>query len=215
MSIINIALDESGNFGSDGDYIVVGGIQYYRGKPISNFIKNQELKFRKRYPKFFAEEEIKHTNAFPAMRHYYVDKIKEKSDCVHYCVANKKNIDPAMLDDENILYNYMVYRIVTRVIRQNPNIKKLNLVLDNRTIKITRREGLMDYIKGKVYFDMNRPDIDINIKMFDSKDSRVIQAADFIAGCVYHFYTHDNSLCYNLIKDKLDCAYRYPYNNFN
>jgi hypothetical protein len=50
--------------------------------------------------------------------------------------------------------------------------------------------------------------------MFDSKQSRVIQAADFIAGCIYHFYTHDNDLCYNLIKENLDCSYHYPYNNF-
>lgn len=214
MTEINIALDESGNFGSDGDYIVVGGLQYYSTKPIANFMKRQELKFRKLYPNSFEREEIKHTNAFPAMRFYYIDKIVEKSECLHYCVSNKKRIDKGMLDDENILYNYMVYRIVNRVIAKNNNVKKLNLILDNRTVKITRRDGLTDYIKGKVYFDLNRPDIEINITMFDSKQSRVIQAADFIAGCVYHYYTHKNYLCYNVVKKKLDCSYRYPYNDF-
>lgn len=213
MEKVNVALDESGNFGRKGDYIVVGGIQYSNSKPIKNFMKKQELKFRKKYP-CFEKQEIKHTNAYPAMRYHYIEKIAEKSDFIHYCVSNKRRVDKGMLDDENILYNYMVYRIVYRVIDSNPNIKELNLLLDNRTIRITRRHSLIDYIKGKVYFDLERPDITINIEMFDSGNSRIIQAADFIAGSIYHYYTHNNELCYNILKEKLDCSYRYPYNNF-
>lgn len=211
---INIALDESGNFGSDGNYVVVGGLQVSNKKSIANFMKNQELRFRKLYPSSFENVEIKHSNSFPGMRYYYIEKLVEKADCFHYCVTNKNNVDPGMLRDENILYNYMVFRIVNRVIQQNKNVKKLNILLDNRTIKITRRDGLTDYIKGKVYIDLNRPDIEIDIRMIDSKDSRLVQSADFIAGCVYHYYTHRKDLCYNLIKEKLDCCYHYPYNDF-
>ncbi|UJS27758.1 DUF3800 domain-containing protein [Macrococcoides canis] len=211
---INIALDESGNFGDDGGFVIVGGVQVSNKKSVSNFMKNQELRFRKKYPQKFSNVEIKHKNSFPAMRYYYIEKIAQKVDCFHYCATNKNNIDKSMLEDENILYNYMVYRIVLRVIRQNPKIKKLNIILDQRTTKITRRDGLTDYIKGKVFFDLKRPDINLTITMFDSEHNRLIQAADFIAGCAYHYYTHENDLCYNLIKEKLDCCYHYPYNNF-
>ncbi|WP_323703000.1 DUF3800 domain-containing protein [Mammaliicoccus sp. Dog046] len=211
---IKIALDESGNFGIDGDYIVVGGIQVSNEKPIINFMKNQELRFRKAYPHHFEHEEIKHTNSFPAMRYYYIQKIVEKSEAIHYCISNKTKCDQTMLRDENILYNYMVFRIVKRIVTSNEGMSKLTLLLDNRTIKITRRDSLVDYLKGKLYFDLGRPDIELEVTMLNSKHSRLIQAADFIAGCVYHFYTHKNKLCYNLIKDKLDCKYRYPYNNF-
>ena len=211
---IKIVLDESGNFGKDGDYIAVGGIQVSNGKSIQNFMKKQELKFRKKYPKDFKDEEIKHNNSYPAMRYYYINKIVEKSDKIHYCVSNKRNCDPKMLDDENILYNYMVFRIVKRVIIQHPNLQKLFLLLDNRTTKITRRDSLVDYLKGKIYFDLERPDVELIVDMLDSEKSRLIQAADFIAGCVRHYYTYNNSLCYNLIKSKLDCKYHYPYNNF-
>ncbi|WP_432202402.1 DUF3800 domain-containing protein [Staphylococcus warneri] len=211
---IKIALDESGNFGKDGDYVVVGGLQVSDGKSVRNFIKRQELKFRKMYPNAFLDEEIKHNNSYPAMRHHYINKIVEKSDKIHYCVSNKRNCDQNMLDDENILYNYMVFRIVKRIIIQNPNLKKLFLLLDNRTTKITRRDSLVDYLKGKIYFDLERPDIELIVEMLDSKSSRLIQAADFIAGSVYHYYTHNNKLCYNLLETKLDCKYHYPYNNF-
>ncbi|KTW18668.1 DUF3800 domain-containing protein [Staphylococcus warneri] len=211
---IKIALDESGNFGKDGDYVVVGGLQVSDGKSVRNFIKRKELKFRKMYPNAFLDEEIKHNNSYPAMRHHYINKIVEKSDKIHYCVSNKRNCDQNMLDDENILYNYMVFRIVKRIIIQNPNLKKLFLLLDNRTTKITRRDSLVDYLKGKIYFDLERPDIELIVEMLDSKSSRLIQAADFIAGSVYHYYTHNNKLCYNLLETKLDCKYHYPYNNF-
>lgn len=211
---IKIALDESGNFGKDGDYVVVGGLQVSDGKSVRNFIKRQELKFRKMFPNAFLDEEIKHNNSYPAMRHHYINKIVEKSDKIHYCVSNKRNCDQNMLDDENILYNYMVFRIVKRIIIQNPNLKKLFLLLDNRTTKITRRDSLVDYLKGKIYFDLERPDIELIVEMLDSKSSRLIQAADFIAGSVYHYYTHNNKLCYNLLETKLDCKYHYPYNNF-
>lgn len=213
MRQVNIALDESGNFGKEGDYIVVGGIQYTNSKPIKNFMKKQELKFREMYP-VFENKEIKHTNAYPAMRHHYINNIVKKSEFIHYCVSNKRKVDNGMLNDENILYNYMVYRIVYRVIYKNPDLKELNLLLDNRTTKITRRRSLNDYIKAKVYFDIERPDITINIDMLDSVNSRVIQAADFIAGSIYQYYTHNNELCYNIFREKLDCAYRYPYNDF-
>lgn len=71
---IKIALDESGNFGIDGDYIVVGGIQISDDKPLKNFMKNQELRFQNKHPKNFKDKEIKHTNSFPAMRYYYIQK---------------------------------------------------------------------------------------------------------------------------------------------
>ncbi len=211
---IKIVLDESGSFGKDGDYIVVGGLQVSNGKSIQNFMKKQELKFQKMYPGDFAEKEIKHNNSYPAMKHHYINKIVEKSDKIHYCVSNKRNCDQKMLDDENILYNYMVFRIVKRVIMQNPSLQKLSLLLDERTTKITRRDSLVDYLKGKIYFDLERPDVELMVYMEDSENSRLIQAADFIAGCVHHYYTHNNNLCYNLIKSKLDCKYHYPYNNF-
>lgn len=211
---IKVALDESGNFGKSGKYIVVGGIQVTNNKPILNFMKRQELKFRKLYPEKFEDEEIKHTNSFPAMRHHYIEKIVEKSEAIHYCVSNKYHCDEAMLKDENILYNYMVFRIVKRIISNNRSLTCLSLLLDNRTIKITRSDSLVDYLKGKIYFDLERPDIELNVQMLDSKNSRLIQAADFIAGTVFHRYTHNNNICYNLIKKKLDCVYHYPYNNF-
>ncbi|MFI3378727.1 DUF3800 domain-containing protein [Mammaliicoccus sciuri] len=211
---IKIALDESGNFGIDGDYIVVGGIQISDDKPLKNFMKNQELRFRNKHPKNFEGKEIKHTNSFPAMRHYYIQKIVEKSEAIHYCTSNKTMCDQSMLKDENILYNYMVFRIVKRIVTKNQSLSKLTLLLDNRTTKITRRDSLVDYLKGKIYFDLNRPDLKLDVIMLDSQNSRLIQAADFIAGCVYHFYTHNNELCYNLIKEKLDCKYHYPYNYF-
>lgn len=211
---IKIALDESGNFGIDGDYIVVGGIQISDDKSLKNFMKNQELRFRNKHPKNFEGKEIKHTNSFPAMRHYYIQKIVEKSEAIHYCTSNKTMCDQSMLKDENILYNYMVFRIVKRIVTKNQSLCKLTLLLDNRTTKITRRDSLVDYLKGKIYFDLNRPDLKLDVIMLDSQNSRLIQAADFIAGCVYHFYTHNNELCYNLIKEKLDCKYHYPYNYF-
>ncbi|MFI3547356.1 DUF3800 domain-containing protein [Mammaliicoccus sciuri] len=211
---IKIALDESGNFGIDGDYIVVGGIQISDDKSLKNFMKNQELRFRNKHPKNFEGKEIKHTNSFPAMRHYYIQKIVEKSEAIHYCTSNKTMCDQSMLKDENILYNYMVFRIVKRIVTKNQSLSKLTLLLDNRTTKITRRDSLVDYLKGKIYFDLNRPDLKLDVIMLDSQNSRLIQAADFIAGCVYHFYTHNNELCYNLIKEKLDCKYHYPYNYF-
>ena len=211
---VKLALDESGNFGKEGDYVVVGGVQVSDGKPILNFMKKQELKFREMYPKNFRDVEIKHNNAYPAMRHHYIDKIVEKSEKIHYCTSNKRKCDPKMLEDENILYNYMVFRIVKRVIIQNSNLKRMVLLLDNRTTKITRRNSLEDYLKGKIYFDLNRPELELVVVMEDSKNSRLIQAADFIAGCVHHYYTHKNDLCYNLLKEKLDCKYHYPYNTF-
>ncbi|UEX89677.1 DUF3800 domain-containing protein [Staphylococcus ratti] len=211
---IKVALDESGNFGRDGEYVVVGGLQVINSKPIQNFMKKQELKFKKMYPKDFEIQEIKHNNSYPAMKHHYINKIVEKAEKIHYCISNKRNCDPKMLEDENILYNYMVFRIVKRIITQNPDLKKLTLLLDNRTTKITRRDSLVDYLKGKVYFDLNRPDVELIVKMLDSENSRLIQAADFIAGSIYHYYTYNNSLCYNLLKEKLDCKYHYPYNNF-
>lgn len=193
---------------------MVGGIQVTDSKLILNFMKKQELKFKSLYPEKFENEEIKHTNSFPAMRHNYIEKIVGKSEAIHYCVANKNNCDPKMLKDENILYNYMVFRIVKRIVLNNSSLTCLSLLLDNRTIKITQSDSLVDYLKAKIYFDLDRPDIELNVQMLDSKNSRLIQSAGFIARTVFHRYTHSKDICYKLIKKKLHCIYHSPYNNF-
>lgn len=55
----------------------------------------------------------------------------------------------------------------------------INTLFAWRTTKITRRDSLVDYLKGKIYFDLERPDVELIVDMLDSKKSRFISSCRF------------------------------------
>ncbi len=83
--------------------------------------------------------------------------------------------------------------------------KKINIISDSKTTKVTSVDSFAGYLKAKINYEMNF-DIDLNVRYLDSnaKDAYIVQAADYVANAIYAKYEYGQSLYFDIIKDYCD-----------
>ncbi len=79
--------------------------------------------------------------------------------------------------------------LIDKVISDDNICKKLNIISDNKTVKVFSKNSFADYIK--IYLNYERClDVDIDVEYLDSDASNayVVQAADYVANAIYSYY---------------------------
>jgi len=212
MTKVILNLDESGNLGSDGRYFTIACIETKNVKPLINVMKKTELKTKKKFKSFKNVEEIKSSEAYPLIKDYYYRKIVSKDICIRYITADKKHVKKELLDDENLLYNYMLKFLIIPVARRR-NVRAIDIFLDNRSIKVKSANSFKDYITIKLKYELGI-DIDLRVRYVESKNSYPVQAADFVANAINSFYEHKYDMYFNLIRPKIIQHEKFPRNKF-
>lgn len=207
--------DESGNLGSSGNYFVIAGILTKEPKSLHNIMKKTLLHIKKNYKNVkFNSNELKANVANKKIKEIIINNICKKDICISYIVAQKKHIQDNLKDDKNCLYNYLLKVLLSNYNNQFRN-NKVNLILDNKTIKVKSINSFKDYINIYWNYEM-KLNIDVKVEYKDSKasDAYNIQAADYLANAIFARYEYDNICYYNLLKQKLEIKERFPRNKF-
>lgn len=202
-------LDESGNFGSAGRYFTIAAIETNNPKPLQNVMKRTVLKAKKRFPKYAKMNEIKASHSSPIVKEYFLRKIVSKTNLsIRYVAMDKHFVRDELLDDENLLYNYLLkYLIVPVVTKNNPS--RLAITLDKRSMKLKSENSFEDYINIILRFDMGY-DLDIVVNYVESQNSYLIQAADFVSNAIYTRYEFGYEYFMNILMPKVVDEIHYP-----
>jgi hypothetical protein len=193
--------DESGNMGKQGKYFTIACIEMTNTKPLSNVMKKAVLKTKDQFPKYSSYQEIKASESYPMIKDYFLRKISSKDIKIRYIVADLEHVKRELLEDENLLYNFMLQFLIVPVARQK-TVSDLVINLDKRTIKVKSTNSFEEYIKLKLKYEMNL-DINITVNYVESHNSYAIQAADFVANAINTKYEYGFSFYYDLINDKV------------
>ncbi len=88
------------------------------------------------------------------------------------------------------------------------------IIFDQRTTCVKSMNSLPDYITINAYTRHNCVDKKVTVIQRDSKTLRNLQAADVIAGTVYHAYTYGHAHFLDMIKPRVIKKDEFPRNNF-
>lgn len=206
---IYLYLDESGNLGSSGRYFVIAGIETTNSKPLNNVMKKSSLKIKTTFERFNGSQEIKASDSSPIIKDFMLRKIATKENIyIRYIVADKKHVKRALIEDENLLYNFLL-KFLILPIATKPNLKKLVLILDKRTIKVKSSNSFEDYINILLRYEIGL-DIQIEVIYIESHNCYAIQATDFVANALYLKYEFRNAYYESIIAPKTVFSDHFP-----
>ncbi|MCD8500711.1 MAG: DUF3800 domain-containing protein [Bacillaceae bacterium] len=209
---IILNFDESGNMGKKGKYFTIACVEMSNTKPLINVMKKATLKAKKEFSNYANVTEFKASDSNPVIKDFLLRKIASKDLAVRYVVADLEHVKKRLLDDENLLYNYMLQFLIVPIARR-PSVKELIINLDKRSIKVKSTNSFEDYIKIKLNYEMNC-NIDLTVNYVESQNSYPIQAADFVANAINTKYEHGYELYYDLFKHKVVHRELFPRSSF-
>ena len=223
MDEINLYIDESGNLGTvSGRYFLICALEIDNdlkstiskraGRIICRFIENNNIN---------KATELKGTKLNDISRNELIDKILYKGVKVRYIVLDIKQTTMLLkkADDKNACFNYLIQLIVKKLLYEYPDIKKVNLYLDNRSVKIGNRLSLKPYLYNKLVLEQletkdNVKRIEFSINYLESESCYLIQWADIIANSLYKKYESNNELFYKKIKPYIIFESKFPSKKF-
>lgn len=223
MKEVNLYIDESGNLGTGmGRYFLIcalevdptlkNAISKRAGRVICRFKQKNDI------PKI---TELKGSRLKDDDRLELLDKILFKGIKVRYIVLDLKQTTMllAKSDDKNACFNYLIQLIVKRIVEEYKDVEKINLYLDNRSVKIGNRLSLKPYLYNKLVLEQletknNVKRIEFDINYFESESCYLIQWADIVANSLYKKYNSNNEKFYAKIKPYIVYESRFPSKNF-
>lgn len=223
MKEVNLYIDESGNLGTGmGRYFLIcalevdptlkNAISKRAGRVICRFKQKNDI------PKI---TELKGSRLKDDDRLELLDKILFKGIKVRYIVLDLKQTTMllAKSDDKNACFNYLIQLIVKRIVEEYKDVEKINLYLDNRSVKIGNRLSLKPYLYNKLVLEQletknNVKRIEFDINYFESESYYLIQWADIVANSLYKKYNSNNEKFYAKIKPYIVYESRFPSKKF-
>jgi hypothetical protein len=208
---MQIFVDESGNLGKKGDYFVIACIIPENCPRIKHIIKNSCVKFGGVKPL----KEIKTTLLnFPQKQDILNRLVTSKDFSCSYIVTKKKHIQPKLLVDNNICYNYLASHLFKQIIVKNKT-ENIQVFMDNHTVKVASLNSLEDYIRIEAYTKWGFVG-QISFSYHDSKTVSALQAADIISNVVYGKYTYAKRHgLYDQLEAHFEHRIKFPYDKFH
>jgi hypothetical protein len=123
-------------------------------------------------------------------------KKREPSVTLSVITVKKENVQPHIRSDANKLYNYMVNFAILQEIKECPAV---DFIPDPRTIKVASGNSLVDYLKTKLWFELNSATVIKHIPV-ESKKNLTLQFIDFIAHVVWSRHENNEYDSYRLLR---------------
>ena len=223
MEEVNLYIDESGNLGSGmGRYFLICALEVDSNLKSAITKRAGRVICRFKQKKSIAKAvELKGWSLSEDDRLELIDKILYKGVKIRYIVLDLKQTTMLLekSDDKNACFNYLIQLIVKQIINENPDIKKVNLYLDNRSVKIGNRLSLKPYLYNKLVLEQLETQADVKriefeINYFESDSCYLIQWADITANSLYKKYNSNDSKFYNKIKPYIIFESKFPSKKF-
>jgi hypothetical protein len=109
--------------------------------------------------------------------------------CLGAITVKKENVKEHLREDGNILYNYM---IGVSTLHNIQTFKQIDIIRDNRSVKVKSGNSCIDYLKIKLGFDLKSDTILID-KPTESHIELNIIFIDWIANFVWSHYEDSKS----------------------
>ena len=223
MKEINLYIDESGNLGKgNGRYFLICALEVESGnqKSISKRAGRIICRFKKN-KNIQKSTEIKGWSLIEQDREELLDSIFFRGVKARYIVLDKEKATFLLekSDDKNACFNYLIQLLVKKIVMDNPNLEKVNLYLDNRSVKIGNRLSLKPYLYNKLVLEEleekdNVKRIEFNINYLESESCYLIQWADIVANSLYKKYNSNEEKFYNKIKPYIIFESKFPSRTF-
>lgn len=223
MNEVNLFIDESGNLGNGmGRYFLICALDINSKDKVAISKRAGRIIGRFKQKNGISKAtELKGWSLKESDRYELIDKILFKGVKVRYIVLDIKQTTMLLTkaDDKNACFNYLIQLIVKKIMQDNPSIKKINLYLDNRTVKIGNRLSLKPYLYNKLVLEQLETNTEVKriefcINYFESDCCYLIQWADIISNSLYKKYNSGDIRFYNKIKPYIIFESKFPSKNF-
>lgn len=207
--------DESGNLGVQDKYFVISCIATEQPKALYNKMNKILLHIKKNHKEAkWNGNEIKASSCKPWIKEKVIKGIVEKDVEISYIVADKHWIEEKLKEDKNCLYNYLL-RILLDNFKNTFRNNKVNLILDNKTIKVESINSFKDYINVYLNYEL-KLNVDLTVAYMDSKDKEAynIQAADYIANALFAYYEYNYDIYKLYFDNKIKYKEHFPKRKF-
>lgn len=95
--------------------------------------------------------EIKAKDAYPCIKYHILETIARKKLSISYIVADLKYIKPALLEDKNILYNYLMKILIDSLVSESDNSTILNIIYMDSDDRNAYPVQAADYVANALY----------------------------------------------------------------
>ena len=207
-----IYLDESGDLGwqFEQPYKQGGSSRYltlaYLIIPQSKIQKPKRI-VRKLYEKYKINpaNEKKGADLGTGQREYFVNSIldflEKNDDCKCGTITVKKeNVLEHIRNDGNKLYNYMLNLVLVHKIKDADNV---NLVRDNRSIKVQSGNSLIDYLQTQIWFEQNGKAL-LKDDPQESHNNLNIMLIDWVSNTMWSYYELRREENFDKLRAKLE-----------
>lgn len=223
MKEISLFIDESGNLGPGmGRYFLICALEL--DTSIQKAMSRRSGRIINRFKKNYNIEKIKEIKGWKLnenQREELLDDILKKDIKVRYIVIDLKKTTMLLTkaDDKNACFNYLIQLLVKQITVDYPNINKINLYLDNRSVKIGNRLSLKPYLYNKLVMERLETKneikrIEFNVNYLESESCYLIQWADIVANSLYKKYNSEDTIFYQQIKPHIVYEGKFPFKNF-
>lgn len=196
-----VYLDESGDlgFGEGGTrYFTIAFVVMEDPIPFRRCVKQVKMKYD--IPK---DEELKGYTTRNVIKKDLLTRLLKLDAEVHAITVRKKNVEPKLQIDTNILYNYIVGLSLVERILQEPAGTRVIITVDRRITSITSGFKFNEYLRYKIWYEKERRDIDLEVSHLDSHQSYALQGIDVICNSIFRKYNSNNYALFNIIQDKV------------
>ena len=114
--------------------------------------------------------------------------------------VNKSKVKQHIREDSNKLYNYMIRLAILDVVKHEPMV---NLIRDNKTVKVKSGNSLIDYLQTTLWFEMDSRTKLVDIPS-DSKKVQNLIFIDWMNNLIWGNYEDRNSEPYEILKSVID-----------
>jgi len=196
-----VYLDESGDlgFGQGGTkYFTIAFVVAENPVPFRRCVKRVKIKHH--IPR---DVELKGNTTRALIKKDLLGRFMKLDMEVHAITVKKKNVEPKLRRDTNILYNYMVGLSLVERILEEPVNARVVINVDRRIIAITSGFNFNEYLRYKIWYEGERRDINLEIQHLDSHEAYAIQGIDVICNSIFKKYNSNNYRLFNIIQGKV------------
>ena len=206
---MNVYLDESGDLGwtLNKPYRNGGSSRYltiaYAICPTEkkHLLRRLVVKFYKRKG-FDPKIEIKGSSLSTADKCKFAEMMRNLVSMnpdieIGHITVNKSRVPQHIREDANKLYNFMIRKAVLPHI---DNERIVNLIRDNKTVKVKSGNSLIDYLQTELWFEHSSQTKIVDIPS-DSKKVKNLIFIDWLNNLIWGKYEDKNNGPYDIIKN--------------
>ncbi len=205
----NVYLDESGDLGwiLDKPYRHGGSSRYLTIAFVVCPSEKKHLLQRivadvYRKVKHNPKKELKGSSLSVSDKCFFAEKVRKlvsmNPDIVVGAITvNKSKVQLHIRQDGNKLYNYMIRLAVLPIVKGEPVV---NLIRDNKTIKVKSGHSLIDYLQTTMWFELSSHTRIVDIPS-DSKQVKNLIFIDWMNNLIWGRYEDNNTAPYDIIKN--------------